>query len=74
MVNLPDEKEYVIQIINLKHALNYGLVLEKVHRIIKSRRFNQEDYTDWMQNCKNDFENDFLKLRIMQFKESLWKM
>ena len=50
MVNLPDEKEYVIQIINLKHALNYGLVLEKVHRIIKSRRFNQEDwlksYTD----------------------------
>ena len=71
MVNLPDEKEYVIQIINLKHALNYGLVLEKVHRIIKSRRFNQEDwlksYTDWMQNCKNDFEKDFLKLRIMQF-------
>ena len=50
VVNLPDEKEYVMQIINLKHALNHGLVLKKVHRIIKSRRFNQEDwlksYTD----------------------------
>ena len=27
--------EYVIQIINLKQALNHGLVLKKVHKIIK---------------------------------------
>ena len=44
MVNLPDEKEYVIQIINLKRSLNHGLVLKKVNKIIKSRRFNQEDW------------------------------
>ena len=30
--------EYVIHIRNLKQALNYGLILKKLHRIIK---FNQ---------------------------------
>ena len=33
--NLHDKKEYVTHITNLKQALNHGLVLEKVHRIIK---------------------------------------
>ena len=33
------KKEYVIHIRNLKQALNHGLVLEKVHRVIK---FNQK--------------------------------
>ena len=32
------KKEYVTHITNLKQALSHGLVLEKVHRIIK---FNQ---------------------------------
>ena len=36
--NLHDKTEYVINIRNLKQALNHGLVLEKVHRVIK---FNQ---------------------------------
>ena len=36
--NLHDKKEYVTHIANLKQALNHGLVLEKLHRIIK---FNQ---------------------------------
>ena len=37
--NLPNKKNYVVHIKSLKQALNYGLKLEKVHRVIK---FNQE--------------------------------
>ena len=36
--NLRDKTEYVIHIRNLKQALNHGLVLKKVHKVIK---FNQ---------------------------------
>ena len=36
--NLHDKTEYVIHIRNLKQPLNLGLVLKKVHRVIK---FNQ---------------------------------
>ena len=38
VANLHDKTEYVIRIRNLKQALNYGLVLKKVNRVIK---FNQ---------------------------------
>ena len=37
--NLYNKKEYVIHIRNLKQALNRGLVLKKVQRVIK---FNQK--------------------------------
>ena len=36
--NLHDRTEYVIHIRNLKQALNHGLVLKNVHKVIK---FNQ---------------------------------
>ena len=36
--NLNDKTKYVIHVRNLKQALNHGLVLEKLHRVIK---FNQ---------------------------------
>ena len=39
VANLQDKTEYVIHIRNLKQALNHGLALQKVHRIIK---FNQK--------------------------------
>ena len=39
VANLHDKEEYVIHIRNLKPALNHGLELKKVHRIIK---FNQK--------------------------------
>ena len=39
VANLYNNKEYVIHIRNLKQALNHGLVLKKVHRVIK---FNQK--------------------------------
>ena len=41
VANLHDKKEYVIHIKILKQALNHGLVLEKLHRVIK---FSQEPW------------------------------
>ena len=38
VANLHSKTEYVIHIRNLKQALNHGLVLKKVHKVIK---FNQ---------------------------------
>ena len=38
VANLRDKSEYVVQIRNLRQALNHRLVLKKVHRLIK---FNQ---------------------------------
>ena len=38
VVNLHKNTEYFIHIRNLKYALNHGLALNKVHRVIK---FNQ---------------------------------
>ena len=67
VANLHDKTEYVAHIRNLKQTLNYGLVLKKVHRIIK---FNQKAWlkpyidmnTDLRKKTKNDFEKDFFKL------------
>ena len=39
VANLHDKTGYVIHIKNLKQALNHGLVLEKVHKVIN---FNQD--------------------------------
>ena len=57
----------VLNIINLKQALNHGLFLKKFHRVIK---FNQNAWlkpyidvnTDIRKKAKNDFEKDFFKL------------
>ena len=35
VANLHDKTEYVIHIRNLKEALNHGLVLKKVQRMVK---------------------------------------
>ena len=65
--NLYDKKEYVVHIRALKQALNHGLILKKVHRVIQ---FNQEAWlkpyiemnTKLRPEVKNDLEKDFLKL------------
>ena len=65
--SIEDKEKYVIHIRALKQALNHGLVLKDVHRIIK---FNQEawlkPYTDMntklRTEAKNEFEKDFFKL------------
>ena len=45
MANLHNKNEHVSHIRNLKEALNYGLVLKKVRRVIK---FNQKS---WLKPC-----------------------
>ena len=65
--NLPDKNSYVVHIRSLKQALNHGLILKKVHRVIQ---FNQETWskeyidmnTELKKQAKYDFEKDFFKL------------
>ena len=65
--NLRKKKKYVVHIKSLKQALNHGLKLKKVPRIIE---FNQKawlkPYTDMnielRKIAKNDFKKDFFKL------------
>ena len=65
--NLYDKNDYVVHIRSLKQALNHGLILEKVHRVIQ---FNQEAWlkpyidmnTELRKKAKSDFEKDFFKL------------
>ena len=52
---------------SLKQALDHGLILKKLHRVIQ---FNQETWlkehidmnTELRKQAKNDFEKDFFKL------------
>ena len=65
--NLYDKKDYIVHIRSLKQALNHGLLLKKVHRVIQ---FNQKGWlkayidmnTELRKQAKNDFEKDFFKL------------
>ena len=65
--NLQDKKNYVVHIIVLKQALDHGLKLRKVHRVIE---FNQKAWlkectdvdTELRKKASNDFEKDFFKL------------
>ena len=65
--NLYNKKKYVVHIRSLKQALNHGLILKKVHRVIE---FNQEAWlkpyidmnTELRKKAKNDFEKDFFQL------------
>ena len=65
--NLFNKKKYVAHINTLKQALNHGLKLKKIHRVIE---FNQEAWlkpyldmnTELRKLAKNDFEKDLFKL------------
>ena len=56
--NLHDGNQYVIQIRNLKQALNYGLVLEKANRVIK---FNQNAQLKPYIDMNNDLKKMTLR-------------
>ena len=45
VANIDDKTEYVIYIRNLKQALNHGLVLKKLHRIIEFKE------KAWLKSC-----------------------
>ena len=65
--SIEDKEKYVVHIRAFKQALNHGLKLKKVYRVIQ---FNQKvwlkPYTDMntklKKDAKNDFEKDFFKL------------
>ena len=65
--NLYDKRSYVIHIRALMQAIDHGLILEKVHRVIE---FDQsawmKPYIDFNRNlrtqAKNDFEKNFFTL------------
>ena len=65
--NLQNKKKYIVHIKSLKQALNHGLKLKKVHRIIE---FNQRAWlkpyidmnTELRKLAKDDFEKDLFKL------------
>ena len=60
------KKKYVVHINSLEQALNHGLKLKKVYRVIE---FNQEEWlkpyidmnTELRKEAKNDFEKDLFK-------------
>ena len=74
-----DKKNYVVHIKALKQALNHGLILKKVHRVIE---FNKKAWlkpyidinTELRKEAKNDFENYFFKLINNGKMEKQWKM
>ena len=64
---LYDKENYVVYIRVLKQALNHGLVVKKVHWVIKFyREARLKPYMDMntklRTEAKNDFEKDFFKL------------
>ena len=60
VTNLHDETGYVIHMRSSKQALNHGLILKKVHRVIK---FNQKDwsqpYIDMNTELRHEAKNHF---------------
>ena len=64
--NLHDKKDYAVHIWPLKQALNHGLILKNVHKVIQ---FNQEawlkEYIDINSELIKQAKNDILN-RIIE--------
>ena len=63
VANLHDNNEYFIPIRKLKQALNHGLVLKKVDKVVKFNwKTSLKPYIDMnteLKKATNGFENDF---------------
>ena len=67
LCDFSDKKNYAVHIKALKQALNHGLILKKVDRVVQ---FNQKSWlktyidmnTELRKETKNAFEKDFFKL------------
>ena len=67
ILNLKDKEKYVVHIKTLKYYVEKGLVVKKIHRIIK---FHQREWlkpwidfnTNKRKEAKSDFEKDMFKL------------
>ena len=67
LCSIEDKEKYVIRIRALKQALNHGLKLKEVYRVIK---FNQKAWlkpyiemnTELRNKAQNEFEKNFFKL------------
>ena len=61
--NLYDENDNVVHMRSLKQALDHGLILKKVHRVIQ---FNQEtwlkEYIDMNTELRKQAKNDFQRV------------
>ena len=72
--SIEDKEKYVIHIRALKQALNHGLALKDVHRVIK---FNQEawlkPYIDMNTTLKTEAKNEFEKYFFKLMKNCFWK-
>ena len=74
-----NKKNYAIHILALKQALNHGLKLTKVHRVIE---FRQEVWlkpyidmnTDFRKEAKNEFEKKKIKSMNNSVLERQWKI
>ena len=68
--DLHNKKKYVVHIKSLKQALNYGLKLKRVHRVIE---FNKKAWlkpyidmiTELIKLAKDDFRKDLFKLNAV---------
>ena len=57
--NLFNKKKYVRHVNSLKQALNHGLKLKKIHRVIE---FNQEEWLKPYIDMNTELEKDLFKL------------
>ena len=79
IANLWNKNEYVTHIISWKQALNIGLPLTKVHRVIKfSQKYCLKPYiemkTELKPKARNNFGKDFFKFKNHAvFGKNYWK-
>ena len=76
--SIEDKEKYVVHIKALKQALNHGLILKKIHRVIKAWLKPYVDMnTKLKTEAKKQFEKDFFKLMInsvfRKISENVWK-